>query len=104
MAFLWVADLSELPEGSAVGVAVAGRKLCVARVDGEVYAFDDNCSHRDFPLSLGEFDAEACTVTCEWHGAAFDVRTGEPTCPPAVRPIPVFAARVADGAVWVDLP
>ena len=104
MAFLRVADLSELPEGSAVGVAVAGRKLCVARVDGEVYAFDDNCSHRDFPLSLGEFDAEACTVTCEWHGAAFDVRTGEPTCPPAVRPIPVFAARVADGAVWVDLP
>jgi 3-phenylpropionate/trans-cinnamate dioxygenase ferredoxin subunit len=76
----------------------------VARVDGEVYAFDDNCSHRDFPLSLGEFDAEACTVTCEWHGAAFDVRTGEPTCLPAVRPIPVFAARVADGAVWVDVP
>ncbi len=104
MAFLRVADLSELPEGSAVGVAVAGRKLCVARVDGEVYAFDDNCSHRDFPLSLGEFDARACTVTCEWHGAAFDVRTGEPTCLPAVRPIPVFAARVADGAVWVDVP
>jgi 3-phenylpropionate/trans-cinnamate dioxygenase ferredoxin subunit len=104
VAFLRVAALSELPEGSAVGVAVAGRKLCVARVDGEVYAFADNCSHRDFPLSLGEFDAAACAITCEWHGAAFDVRTGQPTCPPATRPIPVFAARISDGAVWVDVP
>ena len=99
---MWVASLSELPEGGAVGVEARGRRLVLARVEGEVYAVADNCSHRDFPLSLGEFDAEACTLTCEWHGAAFDLRTGEPTCAPATRPIAVFPVKVEGGEVWVD--
>jgi 3-phenylpropionate/trans-cinnamate dioxygenase ferredoxin component len=102
----WVraAALSELaPEGVVLGVEAAGRRIALAAVDGEVYAFADNCTHRDFPLSLGEVDADSCTVTCEWHGAAFDIRTGEPTCPPAIRPIAVYAAKVEDGAVWVEV-
>ena len=103
MGFVRVAALSELPEGGALGVEAAGRRIAVARVDGEVYAFADNCSHRDFPLSHGEVDAQARTITCEWHGAAFCLRNGEPTCPPAIRPIAVYAARVEDGAVWVEV-
>ena len=98
------AALDEILEGAAVGVEVAGTKLCLARADGEVYALADNCSHRDFPLSLGEVDAEGCTITCEWHGAAFALRDGTATCPPATRPVAVFPARVQDGAVFVDLP
>jgi 3-phenylpropionate/trans-cinnamate dioxygenase ferredoxin subunit len=101
--YVKVAPLSALPEGGALGVEAAGRKLAVARVDGEVYAFADNCSHRDFPLSLGEVDPQSRTITCEWHGAAFCLRTGEPTCPPAFAPIAVYPAKVEDGAVWVDV-
>ena len=103
MAFTKVALLSEIPEGGAVGAEAGGQRLVLARVDGEVYAVADNCSHRDFPLSLGEFDPESCSITCEWHGAAFDLKTGQPTCPPAVRPVPVFATRVEHGEVWVDV-
>lgn len=98
------AALSELvPGGAVLGVEVAGRRVALARVDDAVYAFADNCSHRDFPLSLGEVDAEACTVTCEWHGAAFDIRTGAPLCAPATRPIAVYETKVEDGAVWVEV-
>jgi 3-phenylpropionate/trans-cinnamate dioxygenase ferredoxin subunit len=103
----WIraAALSDLPEeGAVLGVQAAGRRVALARVDGEVYAFADNCSHRDFPLSVGEVDAGSCTVTCEWHGAAFDLRTGEPTCPPAIKPIPVYAVRVDADEVWIDVP
>jgi len=104
VAWLRAAALDELLEGTAVGVEVDGRKLCLARADGEVYALADNCTHRDFPLSLGEVDAEACTITCEWHGAAFSMRDGSVTCPPASRPVPVYAARVEQGVIFVDLP
>jgi 3-phenylpropionate/trans-cinnamate dioxygenase ferredoxin component len=104
LAWVKAVALSELaPEGAVTGIEAAGRRVALARVGGEVYAFADNCSHRDFPLSVGEVDAEACTVTCEWHGAAFDIRTGQPLCPPAIRPIAVYAAKVEDGAVWVDV-
>jgi len=68
-----------------------------------VYAIADVCSHRDFPLSVGEVDAEECSITCEWHGAAFSLRSGEPLCGPAIRPVSVFAVRVEDGEVLVDL-
>ena len=104
MAWVRAAALSELaPEGAVTGVEAAGRRVALARVDGEVYAFADNCSHRDFPLSVGEVDGASCTVTCEWHGAAFDLRTGEPTCAPAIKPIPVYPARVDAGEVWIDV-
>jgi 3-phenylpropionate/trans-cinnamate dioxygenase ferredoxin component len=95
------ASFSEVPEGGVLGVEAGGKRVCLARLDGEVYAFADSCSHRDFPLSVGELDGARCAVTCEWHGAAFDVRTGEALCAPATRPIPVYPCRVDGGDVWV---
>jgi 3-phenylpropionate/trans-cinnamate dioxygenase ferredoxin component len=104
VAWVRAASLEELLEGTAVGVEIEGRKLCLVRAEGEVYALADNCTHRDFPLSLGEVDAGACTITCEWHGAAFNLADGAATCPPATRPVPVYPARVEQGSVYVDLP
>ena len=104
MAFVRVASLAGLPDGSVLGVEAEGHRVCLVNCEGEVYAFADNCSHREFPLSNGELDAEECTITCEWHGAMFDLRTGVPQCPPAVRPVPVFTTRVENDSVFVDMP
>jgi 3-phenylpropionate/trans-cinnamate dioxygenase ferredoxin component len=103
MAFVNVASLRDLPEGSVLGVEAEGKRVCLANVEGEVYAFADNCSHRDFPLSNGELDPDDCSITCEWHGARFDIRTGAPLALPATKPIAVYACRVEDGAILVDV-
>lgn len=103
MAGVRVAALAELPDGSVMGVEAGGRRICLANCEGEIYAFSDNCSHRDFPLSNGELDVDDCTITCEWHGAAFDVRTGRALCLPATSPIETFPCRVVDGQIFVDL-
>jgi nitrite reductase/ring-hydroxylating ferredoxin subunit len=97
-----VASLAELPAGEVLGVEAEGVRVCLARVADAVYGFADNCSHRDFPLSNGELDTDDCTITCEWHGAQFDVRTGAALCLPATRPIAVFPIRVEEGEIWVD--
>jgi 3-phenylpropionate/trans-cinnamate dioxygenase ferredoxin component len=102
MPYLRVAALDELPDGSVMGVEVGGERICLANCEGEIYAFADNCSHRDFPLSNGELDADDCSITCEWHGAAFDIRSGRPLCLPAVKPIAVYPCRVEEGAILVD--
>lgn len=103
MAFVKVASLSELPEGELLAVEAEGKRVCLAHVEGEVYAFADNCSHRDFPLSNGEVDPDDCSITCEWHGARFDIRTGAALSLPATRPVPVYPARVEGGEVYVDV-
>jgi 3-phenylpropionate/trans-cinnamate dioxygenase ferredoxin component len=102
MAFVKAAALTDLGDGEVLGVHAGGKAICLARVGDEVFAFADNCSHRDFPLSEGELDPNDCSITCEWHGARFDIRTGEALALPATRPIPVFPCRVEDGAVLVD--
>jgi 3-phenylpropionate/trans-cinnamate dioxygenase ferredoxin subunit len=96
-----LSELSELPDGSVLAVKAEGHSICLANCEGEVYAFQDNCTHRDFPLSQGELDG--CAVTCDWHGAMFDVRTGRALCLPAVKPIRTYACRVEEGAILVDV-
>ena len=76
MAFVRAASVTEVGEGEVLGVEVEGLPVALARVEDEVYAFADKCSHRDFPLSHGELDTDECSITCEWHGAQFDILSG----------------------------
>ncbi|MDQ3604699.1 MAG: non-heme iron oxygenase ferredoxin subunit [Gemmatimonadota bacterium] len=101
--FFRVATLSEVPPGEVLGVEAAGKRICLANVEGEIYAFQDNCSHRDFPLSNGELDEDDCTITCDWHGAIFDIRTGAAVGLPATRPIMVYPAKVEGEEIWVEV-
>jgi 3-phenylpropionate/trans-cinnamate dioxygenase ferredoxin subunit len=72
---------------------------------GDVHALRDVCSHADVALSEGEVDG--CTLECWLHGSRFDVRTGDPSGPPATRSVPVYLAKVeGDGenaVVLVDV-
>ena len=94
-----VAAVADVPPGGIRGVRAGGLALALCNVEGEIYAVEDNCSHQHFPLSRSELDEEV--VTCEWHGARFDVRTGDPLSLPAVRPVRTFDVRVHDGQIYV---
>ncbi len=96
-----VADMADLVVGSPT-LAELGEPVCVVRVDDDtVYAVHDVCSHQYYELHEGW--VEDRTIECALHGSMFDLRTGQPDSLPAVRPIPTYATKIADGAVWVDL-
>ncbi|HET8654311.1 MAG TPA: non-heme iron oxygenase ferredoxin subunit [Longimicrobiaceae bacterium] len=103
MTFVAVAPLSDVPEGELLEVEVGGVRVCLANCEGEVYAFANNCTHRDFPLSAGELDCDDCSITCDWHGARFDIRSGKALSLPATRPVAVYACKVEDGSILVDV-
>ena len=94
-------SLSELAEDAAIRVELAGRPVCIARSGGEVFAISDVCSHADVALSEG--DVEDGKIECWLHGSLFDLRTGEPSGLPAVRPVPVYAVTVEGDDVLVDV-
>ncbi|MCW3013671.1 MAG: putative rieske iron-sulfur family protein [Solirubrobacterales bacterium] len=73
--FVPVLPAAQLPAGCPVATSVEGRPVCVVRVEGGVYAFDDVCPHRGTPLSEGR--VHGTTITCRAHTWEFDVRTGE---------------------------
>ena len=73
-------------------IEVAGEKICIANVEGKYYAIGNVCTHEGGPLADGTL--EAYEVECPWHGAKFDVTTGEVTNPPAMRPEPTYEIKV----------
>lgn len=96
-----VASLAELPPGSLTGVEVGHTALCIANTDGTVYAFQDNCSHRDFLLHTGEL--EGTRLECAWHGAQFDITTGRAIRLPAIKPIRTYDVRVDGDDILVAI-
>jgi 3-phenylpropionate/trans-cinnamate dioxygenase ferredoxin subunit len=91
----------ELRDGELVPVEIDGTPVVLVRHAGEFFAVQNNCSHRDFPLSEAGFDPRDGVLVCAWHGGCFDVRSGAPVVPPATEPVETFPVRINDG--WVEI-
>jgi nitrite reductase/ring-hydroxylating ferredoxin subunit len=98
-----VARVADVPEGGVLGVARAnGERICLTRCRGELYAFQDECTHQAFPLSAGALAAgDDCRIECIWHGAQFDLATGAPVKGPAVFPLTRYDVRVENGIILI---
>jgi 3-phenylpropionate/trans-cinnamate dioxygenase ferredoxin subunit len=91
----------ELPEGGRRCVELGGRRMAVFNVAGTLYALDDTCSHDEGSLSEGlVLDGE---IECPLHGARFDLKTGKPSCLPAVLPVKTYPVRVSGEDVEIDV-
>lgn len=101
MTFQRACALAELTEGTPLSVQLDGLDLALVREGDDVFAIEDECSHAAVALSEG--DVEGCTIECWMHGSRFDLRTGEPTGPPAVLPIAVHTVRIEGDDVYVAL-
>jgi len=64
------------------------------------YALSDTCTHRRGPLSEGT--VEGAEVTCPWHGAKFDVRTGAVLGPPAGQAVKTYPVRVTGPDIEIE--
>ena len=66
-----VAKFSELESGTAHKVMVDGVPVALVRIEDEVFAIADTCSHADISLSLGMVWCETKQIECIKHGSAF---------------------------------
>ncbi|MDR3032338.1 MAG: non-heme iron oxygenase ferredoxin subunit [Kitasatospora sp.] len=99
--FTRVCALTDLPAEGAIGVVVDGEPVAIIRAEGEVYALRDVCSHAEVALSEGEIYDH--TVECWLHGSCFDLRTGQPTGPPATEPVASYQVKIQGDDVYVAL-
>ena len=96
-----VTQTKNLAPGQGMAVEVAGNRIALFNVDGTFYAIGDTCTHRGGPLSEGSL--EGSTVTCPWHGANYDIRTGKNLTPPAPAEVPSYNVRVEGDDVEVEI-
>ena len=91
--------VAEVRDGEMAAVRIGNKPIVFAKVEDKIYAFNDRCPHKGFPLHKGSLEGH--TLTCAYHGGKFDIRSGQ--ClkhPYATYPCQSFAVDVAqDGTV-----
>ncbi|MFK7601379.1 non-heme iron oxygenase ferredoxin subunit [Deinococcus sp. SM5_A1] len=90
---------SAMPEGHQTSVEMDGISVLVVNYEGQFYALRNNCTHQDYPLLGGE--VQMGRITCQKHGAKFELATGKAKSLPAVKPVRLFKTEVEDGVVYV---
>ena len=97
---LLVGTLEELKHKGYLCVTVQRHDIVLFYQEGEVYALDNRCPHMGFPLSRGS--TKDGILTCDWHHARFDIKTGG--CFDLwADDVPVFAVNVIDGNIFVRI-
>jgi len=97
-------------------------EVAVFKLDGEFFAYLNQCPHMGGPACQGKmlakveeviaddktskgmaFSKTRMHVVCPWHGFEFDIRTGQHPGNPRAR-LRKMDVRVADGDVLVSVP
>lgn len=95
--------LDELVPGEARRFDIDPYRIAVVRINDEIHAIGDRCTHGDVSLAEGEVFADDAEIECYKHGSVFSLITGKPLCLPATRPTPVYRTEVVGGDVYMNL-
>ncbi|KAF2716937.1 hypothetical protein K431DRAFT_289009 [Polychaeton citri CBS 116435] len=76
-------------------------KVLLVKFQNEVHAMSPSCTHYGAPLKNGVVTGEG-RLTCPWHGACFNVQTGDVEDAPALDPLAKFKVIEKDGGVFIE--
>eukprot|EP00736_Rhodelphis_marinus_P011347 Rmarinus@m.9521 len=95
-------DEVDLPVGAFRRITGEGFDILVCHTKRGFFAVSGKCSHYGAPLDKGVMKGDR--VVCPWHGACFNVETGDMEDSPGVHPLKSYQISREDGKVYVNLP
>ena len=108
MANVRLATVTEIPEDGMIAREHDGRRILLAKVEGEIYAMNGTCTHSGAPLEegfLGREGGNPFLLTCPLHAAHFDIRTGKVYQEtPGARDTETFPVEIQGGEILVEIP
>jgi nitrite reductase/ring-hydroxylating ferredoxin subunit len=75
MKSITITDTSQIKAGEVFATKVEDKKVLLTKIDDNIYAVENKCPHLGMPLTKGKVCNN--TIKCRWHGATFDLKTGE---------------------------
>ena len=94
-------NLSSLRKDRGHAFRLGGESIVIFHHDGEWFAIENRCPHRDVPLDDGTVIAGE--VICPLHGARFELRTGRHLNQPAERDLKSFSLTIVSDSLFVEL-
>ncbi|MEO1694572.1 MAG: nitrite reductase small subunit NirD [Pseudomonadota bacterium] len=99
-AWIAIGNLTDIPsQGGRVVKTPLGCIAVFRTADDEVFALEDNCPHRNGPLSQGIVHGNA--VTCPLHNWVISLETGEALGADGGR-VATYVLKVEAGTVYLD--
>jgi uncharacterized membrane protein/nitrite reductase/ring-hydroxylating ferredoxin subunit len=102
LVFVPIPEAQQLGDRETLRVEIDDQVMTIAKIDNQLFAFQEFCTHRYGPLSEGCFDG--FNMQCPWHNSRFDVRTGKVTQGPAKVDLKTFKVETRNGRIWVGVP
>jgi 3-phenylpropionate/trans-cinnamate dioxygenase ferredoxin subunit len=102
MTFVVVANLDDLEVGDIMLVEELREPICLIRLDDDdVRAIHNTCTHQGQPLHEGILQDD--DLVCGAHASRYDLTTGQAIGPFASGPAPLYACKIEDDAILVDI-
>jgi nitrite reductase/ring-hydroxylating ferredoxin subunit len=102
MAKVVVGKTSDIEEGKLVNITASGKELVVTKLDGNYYAIDNICTHAGAELHEGELSNSE--LTCPWHGAKWDIKTGNLiSFPQKLKPLQSHRVSVENDTLFIEV-
>lgn len=94
-----VCSTQDLADGQMKEVEVGENKVLLVKEKGQFFALGNKCTHYGAPLSKGSY----CNgvVRCPWHGACFNIKTGDIEDFPGLDSVHTFQVEVRGTDVLV---
>ncbi|MFN3134185.1 MAG: Rieske (2Fe-2S) protein [Candidatus Kryptonium sp.] len=99
--YIEIASVDEIKSGELKVFEVNGESIILINLNGEFFAYKNQCSHMELELSDAEITGEI--LTCPWHGAQFNIRTGDVVRLPASEPLERYEVKIQDGKIFIKI-
>ncbi len=96
-----VTATEDVPEDDVIGVDIAGKSIALYRVEGEVFATDNLCTHGNARLCDGFLEGHE--IECPLHQGKFDIRNGKAMCAPLTDDVKTYPIKIEGDRVFVAI-
>ncbi len=98
-----VCDTKSIKDGDMLDFDHGGKKVLLAKSNGQIFATDRICTHAYADLSTGMLNQEENTVTCPLHLSIFKLDTGMQQNLPAEEPLKTYKLKIQENAIYIKL-
>ena len=99
--FVKIAELEDALKNQMQVFNVEGLEILIINAGGRLFAFENRCPHMGYPLFFGSVQDDI--LTCGFHKAKFNVRTGKSLTPSTYKSLRTFKVKIQNSAIFIEV-